>query len=70
MDLETFVKRGAAAQKAVNKVIASVVVTAQCTHCKAKRDFGPGEVPKDEMPTCELCGCVMVAVAAKGTTRA
>jgi len=41
------------------------VVTAQCVHCKARRDIEAFEVPPGEMPMCERCHSPMVAVSAE-----
>lgn len=44
-----------------------VVVVAKCVGCGNKREIGPGEVPKGDVPICEKCFMPMVAESAKGT---
>jgi Zn finger protein HypA/HybF involved in hydrogenase expression len=44
--------------------INQISVTAKCVECGNKRDIGPSEVPKDQMPMCDKCYGVMVAVKA------
>ena len=36
-------------------------VIAKCVCCGATRRISAGEVPNDEVPMCEQCGCPMVA---------
>jgi hypothetical protein len=41
------------------------VVIVKCVQCMKRREIGPGEVPKGEVPMCDDCYVPMVAVRAE-----
>jgi hypothetical protein len=50
-------------EKIMPKQLLTVVV-AKCVQCGNKREIKPYEIPKDQVPMCEKCFGVMVAVKA------
>lgn len=40
-------------------------VTVKCIGCGSKKEVGPGEIPKGEVPMCDKCFNPMIAVSAK-----
>jgi NAD-dependent SIR2 family protein deacetylase len=42
-----------------------VTATAECVACKHRKDFGPDDVERDEVPLCPQCFSPMVAVSAE-----
>lgn len=46
--------------------IMKTVVIAKCVACGTEREIKAGEIPKDDIPTCDKCSMPMVAKKAKG----
>ena len=41
------------------------VVIVKCVQCTKRREIGPGEIPKGEVPMCDDCYVPMVVVRAE-----
>lgn len=50
-------------KKRTNQNLIPVVIV-RCAQCSKRREIGPGEIPKGEVPMCDECFVPMVPVRA------